>query len=227
MKLLKLKLLVIAIVMFVANSAFAMLAPIDTASYNVSIDTTSLSGRQGYLYLAYIPFGSAVDSFAMVSGYAGGMLAGSNSSIVVDGSAVYGQLPGNVYFYNATANNDYNHGVTFGNSINFSLTLSRYASGGDAGDSSTFSLGLFADENGETPLTNVLGLNNTTPGILFTVSLFNDGATSTEILASEADVTPTPIPAAFWLLGSGLAGLAGAARRKEADEHPDHVRRNA
>jgi hypothetical protein len=29
----------------------------------------------------------------------------------------------------------------------------------------------------------------------------------------NVDVTPTPIPAAFWLLGSGLAGLVGIRRR--------------
>jgi len=31
----------------------------------------------------------------------------------------------------------------------------------------------------------------------------------------NVDVTPTPIPAAFWLLGSGLMGLAGIRRRKQ------------
>lgn len=31
---------------------------------------------------------------------------------------------------------------------------------------------------------------------------------------NNVDVTPTPIPAAFWLLGSGLAGLVGVRRRK-------------
>ncbi|NVN90133.1 MAG: VPLPA-CTERM sorting domain-containing protein [Desulfuromonadales bacterium] len=30
----------------------------------------------------------------------------------------------------------------------------------------------------------------------------------------NVDVTPTPIPAAFWLMGSGLAGLAGIRRKK-------------
>jgi hypothetical protein len=30
---------------------------------------------------------------------------------------------------------------------------------------------------------------------------------------NNVDVTPTPIPAAFWLLGSGLAGLVGIRRR--------------
>jgi hypothetical protein len=29
------------------------------------------------------------------------------------------------------------------------------------------------------------------------------------------EVTPTPIPAAAWLLGSGLLGLVGIRRRKE------------
>jgi hypothetical protein len=32
---------------------------------------------------------------------------------------------------------------------------------------------------------------------------------------ANLDVTPTPIPAAAWLLGSGLMGLAGIRRRKE------------
>jgi hypothetical protein len=32
---------------------------------------------------------------------------------------------------------------------------------------------------------------------------------------ANLDVTPTPIPAAAWLLGSGLMGLAGIRRRKD------------
>jgi hypothetical protein len=32
----------------------------------------------------------------------------------------------------------------------------------------------------------------------------------------EGTVTPVPVPAAIWLLGSGLAGVAGVARRRKA-----------
>jgi hypothetical protein len=43
--------------------------------------------------------------------------------------------------------------------------------------------------------------------------MLNDGTATTQILASEASATPTPIPAAAWLLGSGLMGLVGIRRR--------------
>jgi hypothetical protein len=33
------------------------------------------------------------------------------------------------------------------------------------------------------------------------------------IIGANIDVTPTPIPAAAWLLGSGLLGLIGIRRR--------------
>lgn len=47
-------------------------------------------------------------------------------------------------------------------------------------------------------------------------AIFSDHAESGENFeTAEGTATPTPIPAAFWLLGSGLAGLAGI-RRKQA-----------
>jgi hypothetical protein len=44
------------------------------------------------------------------------------------------------------------------------------------------------------------------PGIVDTYATYTVGA--------NIDVTPTPIPAAAWLLGSGLLGLVGIRRRK-------------
>jgi hypothetical protein len=86
------------------------------------------------------------------------------------------------------------------------LSFSDPVSGGPSGGSSTFSLGLFSDEGGLNPLL-------TTDGTLYTISLMNDGTASTQILANEATVTPTPIPAAVWLLGSGLTAMFGIRRR--------------
>jgi len=51
-------------------------------------------------------------------------------------------------------------------------------------------------------------------GTIAYVATFSNHAELGENFADVAgSATPTPIPAAFWLLGSGLAGLAGLRRR--------------
>lgn len=196
MKFLKIKLLVIALVMFAANSAFAAL------SYNVSVDTTSLNTTSGYLYFQYGGF-NAVDSTATLYSFNGGALAADNSANVVDGSAVTGKLPNSVYFANTNGTNDYNHGITFGSDLKFSVAFASTSFGATNNGNSTFSLGLFSDEAGLSPLVSTL----------FTIDLNNDATTVVGALANGVDVTPTPIPAAIWLLGSGLMGLVGVRRR--------------
>lgn len=198
MKFLKLHLVIIALVIFSANMAFAAF------SYNVSVDTASLNGTNGYLYFSYIPVNGA-DSTATVSNFfTDGSLYATNSLAVFDGSAVTGMLPGSLVFANTNGVNDYNHGITFGNTINFVLALSTPVSGGIDGGSNTFSLGLFQDEDGL-----VAALN----GTQFTVDMLNDGSTAVQMLTAQTDVTPTPIPAAAWLFVSGLAGLVGVRRK--------------
>jgi hypothetical protein len=46
------------------------------------------------------------------------------------------------------------------------------------------------------------------------IDVFN-GSTSyaVEVLTSTLTVSPTPIPGAIWLLGSGLVGLVGIRRK--------------
>lgn len=198
MNFLKIKLLVIAMIVFAASSAFA------SFSYSVNVDTSSLNNTTGYLYFQYGGF-NAADSFATLYGYNGGTLASTNSLAVVDGSAVIGMLPGTVVFANTNGTNDYNHGITFGSNLKFNLSLSDPAIGGTPGGNSTFSLGLYADE---------FGANSLLGGTLFTIDLNNIGTTTVQTLANEANVTATPIPAAFWLLGSGLFGLVGIRRKQ-------------
>jgi hypothetical protein len=196
MKFMKLQLLILVFAILATSSAFA-----DTM-YSVSIDTSSLSGTDGYLYFQYLPL-NAAESTATVSDFIGGLLAASPSANVVDGSAVSGALPGSVTFANTNGVNDYNHGITFGDSLSFLLTFSDPAAGGVDGGSSTFSLGLFRDEGGLESLLN---------GTMFTLDLVNDGSTSYQTLADEASVSQVPEPGSMCLLGSGLVGLIGLGR---------------
>ena len=198
-KFLAIKLFIVSIVMFAATSAFASLG------YDVSLNTTSLNGQDGYLYFSYTPI-NGVDSTATITNFSGGTLL-AQSTNVVDGSAVSGTLPGSVVFANTYATNDYNHAITFGNKIDFNVLFAANAFGGPAGGSNTFSLGLFSDEAG---LHSLLG------GTVLTLDLNNDGTTAFTAIANEASATPTPIPAAAYLLGSGLMGLVGMRRRKNA-----------
>jgi hypothetical protein len=203
-KFLKIKLLVISLVMFAASSAFASL------SYDVTVDTTSLvnSGyTTGYLYFQYNTAinqvgtsTAAVQNFS-TDGVLGSTAAGAYGN---SGNYVVGTLPGTVSFTNGNVEvNDYNHGITFGNNFHFSLLL---PTGTSQIAGSTFSLGLFQDALGYTPL-------KTVDGTLFTINLNADGTATTVVADAGTNVTPTPIPAAFWLLGSGLAGLVGIRRR--------------
>lgn len=45
---------------------------------------------------------------------------------------------------------------------------------------------------------------------------FPDQAPAFNGVVSAADTSPVPVPAAVWLFGSGLVGLAGIARRRKA-----------
>lgn len=191
------KLMLVLLVMLAASSAFAV-------PYHVTIDTTSLNGTPGYLYLQYGGL-NAVPSTATVSDYSGGVLAAANSANVVNGSALSGMLPNTVVFANTNGINDYNHGITFGNAINFNLLFASNSFGAPAGGNSTFSLGLYGDENGSTPL---LG------GTLFTIDLKNDGNTSYEVFSNHANVAPVPEPGTIVLLSAGLLGLCIYGKRR-------------
>ena len=47
------------------------------------------------------------------------------------------------------------------------------------------------------------------------VNLANNGSTSTSQWTATTTATATPIPAAAWLLGSGLMGLVGIRRKMQ------------
>jgi len=58
-------------------------------------------------------------------------------------------------------------------------------------------------------------LTNDPNGFATTIDLNSNGAVVNN-LSNQTSVAQTPIPAAGWLLGSGLMGLAGIRRRMAA-----------
>lgn len=203
MSFLKIKLLIISAIMLASSSAFASL------SYNVNADTSGLIGSTGYLYFQYntainqVGTTTATVQNFSTDGVLGATAAGAFAN---SGSHVTGTLSGPVSFTNGYVDtNDYNQALTFGNYLNFDLLL---PSGTTSNTGSTFSLWLSSDAAG------LNGLKTGT-GELLEIGLNADGSATTTLVDAGSSATPTPIPAAAWLLGSGLMSLAGLRRNKQ------------
>jgi hypothetical protein len=195
--------------MFAASSAFAAL------SYDVTVDTDALKGSSGYIYMQ---FNANPDNTwaakALVEQFATNGSLGARTDGIYSDSGQYAigtlheNVPSNVAFFNTNpATNDYNQAINFGNYFRFTITLEQI----EQSASSTFVMGLYQDALGLNPL-------KTQDGFLLTMNLNSDGTTKTTFnepgTMVEPTPIPTPIPAAVWLLGSGLTGLAGIRRRK-------------
>ena len=205
MNFMKIKLLVIALIMFAASSAFASLG------YDVTVDTSSLIGTTGYLYLEYTTGNNnTATSTATVQNFASDGTLGATvvSTIPNGGKYVTGTLPGAVSFTSGNSDaetSDYTQAITFGNSLYFNVLL---PTGAATTAGSNLSLWLSANADGSGPL-------KTIDGMLLDISLNADGTATAVVADAGTTANPTPIPAAAWLLGSGLMGLVGLRRRKE------------
>ncbi len=154
-------------------------------SFAVSANTSSLSGQSGYLDFQFNPGdSSALAATATVTNYVstGGILA---PSAILTGDAV-GVLPGTLTLDNGTIFNDVFQGFTFGNTVNFTLTLSGPAVNNPGGTiGSAFAFSLYAAD-GVTPL-----LTTDPNGSVATINLNADGTTSALTFAqSPTDNTP-------------------------------------
>jgi hypothetical protein len=208
MNFLKIKLLVIAVIMFAASSVFA-----SPSYYDVTVNTNSLAGTTGYLYLDYNNTNSQVASTATVSAFTtDGTLGAQDTVDVTNGNSVNGTLPSNVVFANTGNDNDYNQAIAFGNSLSFLVSFASTTANNPTG-SNTLSLSLFGTALGGNPLLNTNG--GYYAGTVAAITLNDNGSTSATSLDASTAVTPTPIPGALYLLGSGLMGLVGMRRKKQ------------
>jgi len=187
MKFLTLKLLVAALLVFAASSAFASL------TYTETVNTSSISGDAGYLYFEFVnPYGGQPGTATVSNFVTDGTLGAVDTIDTVN--PVSGTLsPGPLVFVNGPtvnglAGTDYEQAITFGNSLSFTLVFDGLAVTAPSVETSSFSLFLSSDGPGADPLLTGSG----------------------EVVEQD---TPTPVPAAFLLLGPGFFGLVGLRKR--------------
>lgn len=199
------------------GSDFAQAAPV---TYNINVNTASLSAS-GFINTQFNPAGvPASPANALISNFTSisGGFVGEVSRI----GAVVGTLPGSVSFTNSSPLNDLFQGYQFGSSFNFNLTLSGAAidAPGTTNFGSVFAFFLYGS-NGFTPL-----LTTDADGTLFRLLINSNGSISIlnfnpnfVTINQVTDAGAIPEPATIFLLGSGLLGAVGAARRhKTASE---------
>lgn len=189
------------VVLMICASVFASVA--SAQSYRVTVDTSELAGTDGYVNFQFNP----ADLEAPAAEASILQWLGSTTLLdapLIEGN-VTGSLPGAVTMNNGTAFNDYFHAAQFGEAFSFVVEFSGNVSPSLLGTS--FALALYAAD-GATPL-----LTDDISGSLVRFELSSAGI---DFLSnsSAVQVTPVPLPAAAWLLLSGMAALTGAARSR-------------
>jgi hypothetical protein len=183
-------------------------------SYRVHVDTRALAGTAGYIDLQLNPADlQAPDMSAWVLDWSGATLL---SEVTIEGS-VTGMLPDSVTLTNDTAFNDYFQSVEFGDSLSF---IVQFEQDGNAWPNigTSFALALYAAD-AMTPL-----LTNDISGSIVRFEVLN-GAINYQTFSpggaspSLAQVAPVPLPAAAWLLLSGVAGLFGVTGSRSRERH--------
>ncbi|MDY6944682.1 MAG: NF038129 family PEP-CTERM protein [Pseudomonadota bacterium] len=173
--------------------------------FEVTVDTSALAGTTGYVDFQLNPADvSAPQAGASILDWAGNItLLGAP---MVEGN-VTGTLPGTLQLANSTAFNDYFHAVEFGDAIRFVVEFTGNSPFPVASVGTSFALALY-DADAVSPL-----LSDDISGSLVRFELAL-GELSYETFSPVAQVSAVPLPAAAWLLLTGLTGLIGVSRRR-------------
>lgn len=176
-------------------------ASADPVTYNVTVNTSSITGTVGSLDFNFNPgpLVTQAASLQILSFSSDGTLAGS-PTLTGD---VSGALPATLTFDNGTGFNDYFEGFTFGSTLSFDVSLFGPALSSPDGIStsgSTFAFSMFSDSAGTMPVLT----SDLTNGFAFTVNVNLDG-TTTATNFSPSGPPPMPEPGSLVLLGSGIA----------------------
>ncbi|HTU90200.1 MAG TPA: NF038129 family PEP-CTERM protein [Gemmataceae bacterium] len=149
-------------------------------TYQVSVDTSQLSGQSGYLDFEFNPGGlGAAAATATVTSFSPAANLNPNDPNNSISGDVSGSLTGTLIFDNGTAYNDYFESFAYGNSIQFDVMLSGPALNSSGASpnvnfGSSFAFSLYASDT-VTPL-----LTTDPNGSVLTINVNADATTSVE-----------------------------------------------
>jgi|SRR5581483_6165789 len=202
----KLLLLVSLLAGFVATAS--------PVTYDVTLDTSSISGTTGSLDFNFNP-GLLVTQAAdlqILNFSSDGTLEACASNVqgFCNTGDVSGTLPATLTFDNGTAFNDYFDGFTFGSTLSFQVSLYGPALSSPDGTStsgSTFAFSMFSDSAGIMPVLT----SDTSEGFAFTVDTNLDGTTAVSNFSAQTSVVPetsaVPEPRDFVIPATALLML--------------------
>lgn len=189
----------LALLFAILCSVQALASPVLLSSYRVTIDTSALAGKSGYVDFLMLGLGSAAPVQASVGHFSGayapdGFVAGDASGSVASG----------VTIGNGAAWNEFAQWASLGGLFTFDVSFSTLDG---AGDGTNLGISLL-DEN-----FNYLGA----AGDLVTFALQPGVQTAVTVqggVASVSDTAAVPEPATMLLVAVGLALLSFARRRR-------------
>jgi hypothetical protein len=207
------------LITFLAAVVLGAMCP-STAAANtvllITVDTSSLSGQNGYLDLQFEPdpLGSNPATATVTDFAANGILGAATPT-----GDVTGTLPGALTFDNQTVFNDYWQEITFGSMASFTLALAGPTPQG--GGPSAFNIAFYASDT-YTPLLTV-----SPDGESAQIVLNPDGTTTIATFAASTEPgsvpavtvnyqSSVPEPASFGLAGLSLAAVLVLGRKRWA-----------
>jgi hypothetical protein len=165
------------------------------------------------------------------------MIDGTDSNVTVNVTTVDGTLPVGAYDFGFVTGASYtkitstigSHVFNGGDIVDFALRNRGLDNTFGTGDDLIYSISNPADYANQTYLSAIASSNSRNPvvsspyyrSLIITWDLDHNGVADTGFdlavttsLRSKDGMAPVPLPAAVWLFGSGLFGLAGLARRR-------------
>jgi hypothetical protein len=177
-----------------------------TVTYEIHVDTSSISTTVGYLDFQFDPGDTPYDpATATIYGFS---TDGTLGTALPNLGDVTGALPDPVIIANSDLPNEYTPGFTFGSFFDVFVTLDIPSLSGMETGGNTFSLD--AQDSGNNPL-----LSSGAPLVVIDLdALTGDPTPINNSTNSQASIAATPEPAPLVLLAMGLIGVRIAMRRQ-------------